>query len=248
MNNQPSNCSSCGAPLRPGAQFCEECGTPVSAPAASLPATRPEWDVPVLTGFESAPPAMSYPGADPLLQFEVDYPERLSRWKIFVKWLLVIPHFVILYIFALAMSVVLFIAFFAILITGRFPRGLWDFSLLYTRWSTNVSVYGMLLLRDEYPPFGDAAYPARITLDYPEHLSRWKIFVKWLLVIPHIIVLMFLSIAMYVAVFIAFVAILITGKYPRGLFDFVVGTTRWSLRMSAYVSLMTDRYPPFSLD
>ena len=87
-----------------------------------------------------------------------------------------------------------------------------------------------------------------LEVDYDENLSRWLIFVKWLLAIPHYIVLLFLLIAAYVAVFIAFFAILFTGRYPRGLFDFVVGTVRWLIRVQAYAHwLMTDRYPPFSL-
>jgi hypothetical protein len=100
------------------------------------------------------------------------------------------------------------------------------------------------------PPAPSAApdYPVRFDVEYPERLSRWKIFVKWLLALLHVIVLTFLAIAAYFAVGIAFFAILFTGRYPRGLFDFVVGTYRWLTRVSAYASwFMTDRYPPFSL-
>ncbi len=245
MSNQPQNCANCGAPLKPGSRFCEECGTPVRSTATATPSP---WDMQIVTGFESAPQAPTYNGRDPLLQFDVEYPESLSRWMIFVKWLLAIPHFVALWIFGIAMSFVFFIAFFAILITGRFPRGLWDFSLLYLRWTNNVAAYAYLLQRDEYPPFGDASYPVHLRLEYPSHLSRLLIFVKWLLIIPHAIVLGFIGVAMYVCLFIAFFAILITGRYPRGLFDFVVGATRWSNRVSAYLLFMTDKYPPFSLD
>jgi hypothetical protein len=202
----------------------------------------------VLTGFESAPQMPTYAGSDPLLEFEVDYPESLSRWKIFVKWLLAIPHFIVLYIFGIVAGIALIISWFAILITGKYPRGLWDFMLLYLRWSANVYAYSVTLQRDEYPPFGDAAYPVHLKLEYPQGLSRWLIFVKWLLVIPHAIVLYLLLIAASVAIFIAWFAILITGSYPRGLFDFVTGVGRWLLRVSAYTYLMTDRYPPFSLD
>jgi hypothetical protein len=93
-----------------------------------------------------------------------------------------------------------------------------------------------MLMRDEYPPFtGERGqYPLMLEVEYREDLSRWMIFVKWLLAIPHVIVLAFLGIAAYIAVVIAFFAVLFTGKYPRGLFDFVVGTARWAVRVNAY--------------
>ena len=92
-----------------------------------------------------------------------------------------------------------------------------------------------------------AGYPLRFDVEYPEKLSRWLIFVKWLLAIPHIIVLFFLYIAAFVAWFIAWFAILFTGRFPRGMFDFIVGVLRWNYRVSAYTSLLRDDYPPFSL-
>ncbi len=245
MSSQPATCANCGATLVPASAYCENCGTPVPG---TIAASQPAADMAILTGFESAPPAKVHAGSDPLLEFDVDYPESLSRWKIFVKWLLAIPHWIILSIFGFAVGIVWFIAFFAILITGKFPRGLWDFMLMYMRWTANVTAYSALLQRDEYPPFGDATYPVRLNLDYPQSLSRWLIFVKWLLIIPHWVILGILGIAMLCCVAIAFFAILITGRYPRSLFDFVVGVSRWGNRVSAYTYFMTDRYPPFSLD
>jgi Domain of unknown function (DUF4389) len=180
----------------------------------------------------------------------VDYPERLSRWKIFVKWILAIPHFIIIYLLQLVNGVMIFIAFFTVLFTKKWPRGMFDFSVQIHRWTANVFAYSLLLMRDEYPPFsGDSGeYPLTFEIDYDTDLSRWKIFVKWLLALPHVIVLAFLLVAAYVVVFIAFFAILFTGRYPRGMFDFVVGVYRWLTRVSAYSSwFMTDRYPPFSL-
>jgi hypothetical protein len=178
----------------------------------------------------------------------VEYPEHLSRWLIFVKWLLVIPNFVILYVLALVASLLTVVAWFAILFTGRYPRGLFNFVVGYCRWDANVSAY-ILLMRDEYPPFTMEAgrYPVTLEMDYPERLSRWLIFVKWLFVIPSIIVLMLLGIVYYVTLIIAWFAILITGRYPKGLFSFGVGVIRWSFRVSVYSYLMTDKYPPFSL-
>jgi hypothetical protein len=143
-----------------------------------------------------------------------------------------------------------FIAFFAILFTKRWPRGLFDFTVQIYRWSLNTTAYAILLLRDDYPPFsGDSGeYPLMLEVEYRDDLSRWQIFLKWLFAIPHLIILSVLFIGVFFAVIIAFFAILITGRYPRGLFDFVVGSMRWMIRVQAYSHwLMTDRYPPFSL-
>jgi hypothetical protein len=200
--------------------------------------------------MEAATPAPPVaPPSYPVI-FDVEYPERLSRWMIFVKWLLAIPHFIIVYLLLIVAGVLQFIAFFAILFTKRWPRGLFDFTVQIYRWTANVYAYGVLLQRDEYPPFSGEAgqYPVTLEVEYDENLSRWMIFVKWLLAIPHYIVLAFLGLAASVVVLIAFFAILFTGRYPRGMFDFVVGTARWYVRVNAYAHwLMTDRYPPFSL-
>jgi hypothetical protein len=201
-------------------------------PTAPLPPTAP-------------PPAGDYP-----VRYDVDYPDELSRWKIFVKWLLAIPHLIIVYLLQGVASILVFIAFFAILFTKKWPRGLFDFTVQIERWTANTFAYGFLLFRDEYPPFSGEVgeYPVTLEIDYDDDLSRWMIFVKWLLAIPHFIVLLVLEVVASVMVIIAFFAILFTGRYPRGLFDFVVGTIRWYWRVNAYaLLLMTDRYPPFSL-
>jgi hypothetical protein len=187
-------------------------------------------------------PASGYP-----VTLDVPYPESLSRWLIFVKWLLAIPHFAIIYVLSLVMSVLTFIAFFAILFTKKYPDSLFTFAVGIQRWTYNVYAY-VGLLRDEYPPFSlDAGqYPVVFEAGAPGDLSRWLIFVKWLLVIPNVIVYLFVAIAAIVVGFIAWFAILFTGKYPRGMFDFVVGSMRWGARMNAYCNLWTDQYPPFS--
>jgi hypothetical protein len=200
--------------------------------------------------MEAAAPPVATPAADYPARFDVEYPEQLSRWKIFVKWLLAIPHFLIVWLLQGVAGILVIVAFFAVLFTKKWPRGLFDFMLQIERWTMNTVVYALTLQRDEYPPFSGEAgeYPVRLEVDYDENLSRWLIFVKWLLIIPHLIVLVFLSIAAYVVVFIAFFAILFTGRFPRGMFDFVTGVLRWTIRVQAYAHwLMTDRYPPFSL-
>jgi hypothetical protein len=182
----------------------------------------------------------------PLLHYEVAYPERLSRLLIFVKWLLIIPHLFVIAILGFALYVTTFFAWFAILIVGRYPRGLWDFAMMTLRWQARLNAY-IYLQRDEYPPFGDGDYPVTFEMAYPERMSRLLIFVKWLLIIPHAIVLYILGVALYVVWLIAWFAILITGRYPQGMFDFVTGVSRWAYRVTAYVLMLTDAYPPFTL-
>jgi uncharacterized protein DUF4389 len=195
--------------------------------------------------------------------------EPLSRWLWIVKWLLLIPHFIVLAFLGLAFLVLSVVAWFAIVITGRYPRGIFDFNVGVMRWSWRVSYYGYNGLgTDRYPPFTLAEvpdYPAQLAVAYPERLSRGLAWVKWLLAIPHLIIVGILlgggaywvnrwhfegpwSGVIGLLTFIAGVALLFTGRYPRGLFDFVMGLNRWAVRVVAYVFLMTDEYPPFRLD
>jgi hypothetical protein len=191
----------------------------------------------------TAAAASGYP-----VTFDVEYPGELSRWMIFVKWLLAIPHIVVLYLLILVAAVVQFIVFFAILFTKKYPPGLFNFVVGVNRWAANVSAY-IFLRRDEYPPFSmDAGkYPVTFDVEYPGELSRWLIFVKWLLVLPNAIVVVLLLFAAEIVTCIAWFAILFTKKYPESLFQFVVGALRWQHRANAYSNLMTDKYPPFSM-
>jgi hypothetical protein len=144
-------------------------------------------------------------------------------------------------------SVCAFLAWFAILFTGRYPRGLWDLAKMYMGWRANVLAY-VALLRDEYPPFGSGSYPVTFEVDYPERSNRWSVAFRLILIIPQAIVLLFVLLAWVVTVVIAWFAILFTGRYPEGLYRFGVGVQRWTLRVQAYLFLMRDEYPPFSLD
>ena len=200
--------------------------------------------------MEAATPPVAPHAADYPARFDVEYSERLSHWKVLVKWLLAFPHLIIVYLLQLVASLMVLVAFFAVLFTKKWPRGMFDFMVQIQRWTLNVATYAFTLMRDEYPPFGgeEGEYPLSFQVDYDENLSRWMIFVKWLLVLPHLIILTFLAVAAWVVLIIAWFAILFTGRYPRGMFDFVVGTLRWWIRVQAYAHwLMTDRYPPFSL-
>ena len=187
-------------------------------------------------------------GAGYPVRFDVEYPEQLSRWLIFVKWLLAFPHFLILYALGTVAGIAVLIAFFAILFTRRFPRGLFDFVVNTRRWNENMTAY-IGLLRDEYPPFSwePGVYPVTYEVDYPQELNRWLPLIKWLLIIPHLIVVSVLYVVSFVVVVIAWFAILFTGRFPRGMFDFNVGVMRWWNRVYAYMYLLRDEYPPFSL-
>jgi hypothetical protein len=200
-------------------------------------------------------------------------PEDVSRWLWLVKWLLLVPHLVVLVFLWLAFYLVGIVAFFAILITSRYPRGLFDFNVGVLRWSWRVHYYGYgALATDRYPPFTLAEvadYPAHLDVPYPERLSRGLVLIKWwLLAIPQYVIVgilvgggLWLSVQgahknngwvggglVGLLVLIAAIVVLFTGRYPRPLYDLIVGLDRWALRVAAYAALMTDRYPPFRLD
>jgi len=185
---------------------------------------------------------------------ELDAPLEVARWRPLVHWLLSIPHYVVLYILQVALGVVTFVAWFVILFTGNIPEGMFAFMASVYRYSWRFSSY-YFFLREPYPPFEltgpamDAGTdpPTRFSVEYPDHLSRGLIFVKWLLALPHYIVLIFLFIALAVVDLIGFFAVIILGRWPEGLREFVIGVHRWGYRVGAYVNLLTDAYPPFRL-
>jgi len=189
---------------------------------------------------------------------ELTEPPARGWWLL--KWLLAIPHYIILAFLWIAFVVVWVIAFFAILFTAKYPKGLFDFNVGVLRWTWRVGFYSYQALgTDRYPPFTlqSVDYPADLEVEYPERLSRGLVLIKWwLLAIPHyIIVALFQGsggdrggpgLAPILAIFAA-VALLFTGKYPESIFHLVVGMNRWTYRVCAYASLMTDEYPPFRL-
>jgi Domain of unknown function (DUF4389) len=181
------------------------------------------------------------------VRLDVDYPPRLSRLLIWVKWLLAVPHYIALWALGIAASVVLFISWFAVLFTGRYPRGMFDFLVGYERWRQRVAAY-LLLQVDEYPPFSmedDRSYPVRFEASYPERIARWRPLVHWLLVIPYLIVAAVIGLAAYLGVIIAWFAILFTGRYPQAIFDLVTIALRWSARATMYWYFMVEPYPPW---
>jgi hypothetical protein len=139
------------------------------------------------------------------------------------------------------------IAWFSIVFTGRMPAGLWNFSAFYLRWRVRAVAY-TALLRDEYPPFGDDPYFAEAALpDAPPVRNRVTVAFRLILAIPHVILVWLLGIAWFFTSLFAWFAILLTGAYPKGLYEFAVGVLRWSTNVEAYLLLLHDEYPPFSL-
>jgi hypothetical protein len=215
---------------------------------------------------------MSIPSTVPVYpaRLKVDYSEQHNRVTTLFRVVLIIPIVIVISVLTAGatrtvydkgghvvsttsggIATGLFVAtVLMILFRQRYPRWWFDFALELTRFGARVCAY-LVLLMDEYPSTVDAQ-SVHLEIDYPEverDLSRWLPLVKWLLAIPHYVVLFFLSIGAFFAVVIAWFAILITGTYPRGLFDYVVGVGRWGLRVQAYaILLVTDRYPPFSLN
>jgi len=196
------------------------------------------------------------------LAFDVDYPDRgLNRWTTAFRLILAIPVVIVLgllsggpggvHIAIVGATLLLFLpTLLLILFRQKYPRWWFDFAFGLLRFDARVTSY-LLLLRDEYPSV-DEEQAVHVEVPYPDaprDLNRWLPLVKWFLAIPHYIVLLFLNLAAFVVVIIAWFAILFTGRYPRGLFGFVVGVLRWELRVTAYAFLLTtDRYPPFSLN
>jgi Domain of unknown function (DUF4389) len=193
----------------------------------------------------------SYPAT-----FSFDPPEKVANWRPLVQWILAIPHFIVLYVIQIVVNVVVIIAWFAILFTGKMPEGLANIEIMYIRYAARTYTY-LGYLREEYPPFtfettpGDPGDDPRVRVDIQPQLegrNRLTVFFRIFLVIPQMIVLAVLSIGAYFVYLIAFFAVLFTGKWPTGMRDYVVKVLRWAVRLQAYYLLLTDVYPPFTLD
>lgn len=180
--------------------------------------------------------------------FDVAYPARLSRLTTFFRLLLAIPQLFAVWLLLLALEILTVLAWFAILFSGRYPKAFFEFTSGVLRWQANVLSYAALL-RDEYPPFSwePGAYPLTLEIPYPERQSRFRLFIRLFAIVPNYIVLSLVMLGWYFTTFMAWCVILITGRYPRGLFKFSVGVGRWQMRLSAYLWLLRDEYPPYSV-
>jgi hypothetical protein len=195
-----------------------------------------------------------------------DLDPGLSRWLWLVKWILAIPHFVVLWFLWVAVFVLWLVALVAIAFTGRYPRAIFEFNLGVLRWTWRVAFYAFAIGTDRYPPFSlgpEPDYPARLDVPYAAELSRGRALVKWwLLALPHYLVVgvFFGSWFLWgawdgrgpslhaILVVVAGVVLLFRSRYPEEIFALVLGMHRWALRVAAYALLMRDEYPPFRLD
>jgi hypothetical protein len=201
------------------------------------------------------------------IDIKADLSKPPSRALWLVKWLLLVPHFIVLAFLWIASVVVGFIAFWAILFAGKYPRKLFNFNVGVLRWTWRVNFYGYWILgTDQYPPFSlksSEEFPADLEVAYPEKLSHGLPLVKWLLAVPHYLVLAplmgwgvwqysdgksapFIGLIFALAIIIA-ILLLFTKKYNKDIFKLNTGIARWALRVAAYVGLLTDEYPPFRL-
>lgn len=234
-------CGECGAVLRPAGRFCAACGTPV---AELLQDPRqvsrpPAWPSP-------PPPRPGDASIPPSLTYEVAYPGRQRRRSVLVRPLLLAPHLIVLLAFGTVVLVTATLAAVAVVFTGRYPRGLWELGERYLGWLANVAT-ALALLRDEYPPWGEGATPVRFGLGYPERSGRLAALLRPLLALPSLVAYGLLGYTWAITWLCGWAAILLTGRHPEGLWRFGRGLVRWLLAMTAYVLLLTDRYPPFSV-
>ena len=210
---------------------------------------------------------MDYP-----VTLTVEYPERISRLTTFFRLIMLIPQAIVFMFVSIAAHVILFLSWWAILFTARYPEVFLSFITWWLRWDARLSGYASLLT-DKYPPFTgreDVDYPVILGVEHPERLSRLTTFFRFPIIptysipawggwgptlqsspgmpmaIPHYIVLAFISAAAAVIIFLSWWAILFTARYPRVFFDFITWWFRWSMRVTGYAYLVTDKYPPFS--
>ncbi len=215
-------------------------------PTGPAEGTQPPAPPPPAPPPTAVGPAGAYP-----VHLDIDHQAEYSRFMPLIKWLLAIPHYVALVVLGVVALLAIVVSFFAVLVTGRYPKGLFDFVVGVHRWGLRVGAY-VLLMVDPYPPFtldDDPSYPVRFSIDYPEQgVDRWRPLVAWLLVIPYAIVAYLIMYLLYILVFFAFFTILFAKSFPEGMFKICRVALRWTVRANAYEYWLVTRYPPFVWD
>ena len=193
--------------------------------------------------------ASSYP-----TQLGFEGGRHIARWRPLVQWLLAVPQLLIAAALGQVRNLLTLISVFTVIVTKRIPRSLFDMIAMTYRYQWRATSYA-LFLHEDYPPFNfqpsaddDGVDPhTTVAFTYPASLNRWKPMYKWFLAIPHYVVLLGLSVAAVVVTIAGLLAVVVSGEYPAGLRNFLVGVYRYKLRLHAYVGLLNDRYPPFAL-
>ena len=193
--------------------------------------------------------SMTYP-----VSVDLTAENRLARWRPLVQWLLAIPHLAVAYVLKTLRHLLTAVSFVTVLFTKRIPRPVYDAIAMTYRYEWRSVSYA-LALHGTYPPFDfqpsagdDAEIPfTTVNFTYPGEMSRWKPLYKWLLAVPHYVVMLALAVASIFVILFGFAAVVVTGSYPVGARDFLVGVYRYGLRVQAYVGLLTDTYPPFAV-
>ena len=193
--------------------------------------------------------SMTYP-----VSVDLTAENRLARWRPLVQWLLAIPHLAVAYVLKTLRHLLTAVSFVTVLFTKRIPRPVYDAIAMTYRYEWRSVSYA-LALHGTYPPFDfqpsagdDAEIPfTTVNFTYPGEMSRWKPLYKWILAVPHYVVLFALAVASMFVILFGFAAVVVTGSYPVGARDFLVGVYRYGLRVQAYVGLLTDTYPPFAV-
>ncbi len=207
-------------------------------------------DQPVSPG---PPPPPQVPSAGPSpypVSASAELQQSYVRFLPLVKWLLLVPHYFALFFLAIGAAIVGFISFFAVLFTGSYPRGMWDYMVGFYLWTLRVTAY-LLLMTDRYPPFSlsrtedDNVF---LMAEYPSSVERWRPFVAWLLIIPYLIVASLILAVAQVCSILAFFTIIFTKRIPEGIFDIMRVALNWQMRANLYSYWLSTKYPPFSWD
>lgn len=180
--------------------------------------------------------------------FTIPKPDKTSRLKMLFRFILIIPVAFYGGLYSIPVSFVMFIAYWTVIFTARYPRKIWEYVSRYFRFNTNIKAYSMLLT-DIYPPFngrGETPYPIKTSFRYPETMSRLTVFFRWLILLPHYFFIMGYSMGYIVVAFLTFWAVLFLGRIPDNFFEFIKRYFIYTFRLNAYMYILVHEYPPFN--